>query len=69
MPPQIQQKVPPYDSEKDEMRQTASPLPDWLRVKAPRVGAFSETKRLMRDLDLVTVCEEAACPTSVNTGK
>ena len=36
--------------------------PDWLRVKAPRVGSFSETKRLMRDLDLVTVCEEAACP-------
>ena len=36
--------------------------PDWLRVKAPRAGAFSETKRLMRDLDLVTVCEEAACP-------
>ena len=30
--------------------------PDWLRVKAPRAGAFSETKRLMRDLDLVTVC-------------
>jgi lipoic acid synthetase len=36
--------------------------PDWLRVKAPRAGAFSETKKLMRDLDLVTVCEEAACP-------
>ena len=36
--------------------------PDWLRVKAPSIGAFSETKRLMRDLDLVTVCEEAACP-------
>ena len=36
--------------------------PEWLRVKAPRVGAFSETKRLMRELDLVTVCEEAACP-------
>ena len=36
--------------------------PDWLRVKAPRAGAFSETKQLMRDLDLVTVCEEAACP-------
>ena len=36
--------------------------PDWLRVKAPRLGAFSETKSLMRDLDLVTVCEEAACP-------
>lgn len=36
--------------------------PDWLRVKAPRAGAFSETKKLMRDLELVTVCEEAACP-------
>ncbi len=36
--------------------------PDWLRVRAPRVGAFSETKQLMRDLELVTVCEEAACP-------
>ncbi len=36
--------------------------PDWLRVKAPRDGAFSETTKLMRELNLVTVCEEAACP-------
>jgi len=36
--------------------------PEWLRVKAPRDGAFTETTRLMRELDLVTVCEEAACP-------
>ena len=36
--------------------------PEWLRVKAPRNGAFTETTRLMRELDLVTVCEEAACP-------
>ena len=36
--------------------------PDWLRVRAPQAGAFSETKKLMRDLELVTVCEEAACP-------
>ncbi len=36
--------------------------PDWLRVKAPQAGAFTETKKLMRELDLVTVCEEAACP-------
>ena len=35
--------------------------PDWLRVKAPQAGAFTETKKLMRELDLVTVCEEAAC--------
>jgi len=36
--------------------------PEWLRVKAPRDGAFTETTRLMRELNLVTVCEEAACP-------
>ena len=36
--------------------------PDWLRVKAPTSAAFAETQELMRDLDLVTVCEEAACP-------
>ena len=36
--------------------------PDWLRVKAPTSEAFAETRDLMRDLNLVTVCEEAACP-------
>ncbi|MGB2461688.1 MAG: lipoyl synthase [Candidatus Puniceispirillaceae bacterium] len=36
--------------------------PDWLRVKAPVSAAHAETRRLMRDLNLVTVCEEAACP-------
>ena len=36
--------------------------PDWLRVRAPQSGAFEETRKLMRELDLVTVCEEAACP-------
>ena len=36
--------------------------PDWIRVKAPTSPAYLETKRLMRDLNLATVCEEAACP-------
>ena len=36
--------------------------PDWLRVKAPAGELFEETRYLMRDLNLVTVCEEAACP-------
>ena len=36
--------------------------PDWLKVRAPQSGMFDETKALMRDLNLVTVCEEAACP-------
>ena len=36
--------------------------PEWLRVKAPNSDKFLETRNLMRDLNLVTVCEEAACP-------
>ena len=38
------------------------PKPDWLRVKAPTSPAYGETRKLMRDLNLHTVCEEAACP-------
>ena len=36
--------------------------PSWIRVKAPNSAAYGETKRLMRNLNLNTVCEEAACP-------
>ncbi|MEQ1724321.1 MAG: lipoyl synthase [Sphingopyxis sp.] len=36
--------------------------PDWIRVKAPTSAGFAETRRLMRELNLATVCEEAACP-------
>ena len=36
--------------------------PDWLRVKAPVSKAYNETRKLMRLHNLVTVCEEAACP-------
>lgn len=36
--------------------------PDWIRVKAPTSKGFAETRKLMRELNLNTVCEEAACP-------
>ncbi|MSO72214.1 MAG: lipoyl synthase [Rhodospirillaceae bacterium] len=38
------------------------PKPAWLRVRAPTSPEYHETRRLMRDLKLHTVCEEAACP-------
>src|ERR1700744_485492 len=38
------------------------PKPDWLRVKAPVSREYNETRELVRELKLVTVCEEAACP-------
>ena len=36
--------------------------PDWIRVKAPVSEGYHNTRRLMRSLNLATVCEEAACP-------
>ena len=36
--------------------------PDWIRVKAPVSEGYRRTRDIMRDNDLVTVCEEAGCP-------
>jgi lipoic acid synthetase len=36
--------------------------PDWIRVKAPVSAEYQQTRQMMRDLKLNTVCEEAACP-------
>ena len=36
--------------------------PDWIRVRAPMSREYQETRALMRQLGLATVCEEAACP-------
>jgi lipoic acid synthetase len=36
--------------------------PEWMRVRADLGPGYRATKRLMRDLDLRTVCEEAGCP-------
>lgn len=36
--------------------------PDWIRVKAPGSPAYHETRRIVRDNKLATVCEEAGCP-------
>jgi lipoic acid synthetase len=36
--------------------------PEWMRVKADMGPEYRRIKSVMRDLDLVTVCEEAGCP-------
>ena len=36
--------------------------PDWIRVKAPTSEGYKKTRKLMRENNLVTVCEEAGCP-------
>ncbi len=36
--------------------------PDWIRVKAPGGAVYQETRAIVRENNLVTVCEEASCP-------
>ncbi len=48
--------------EAGENRPPRQRKPDWIRVKAPVSKGFAETRKLMRELNLNTVCEEAACP-------
>ena len=36
--------------------------PDWIRVKAPVSKGYQQTREIVRSKNLVTVCEEAACP-------
>ena len=36
--------------------------PFWLKVKAPQGKIFDQTKDLLDDLNITTVCEEASCP-------
>jgi lipoic acid synthetase len=42
--------------------------PEWIRVKAPVSKGYQETRDLVRSHKLVTVCEEAAAPTSASAG-
>ena len=36
--------------------------PDWIRVKAPTSEGYKQTRDILRENQLVTVCEEAGCP-------
>ena len=53
----------PRHPEKEGRPDAISPRkPDWIRVKAPTSAGYHQTKALVRELNLHTVCEEAGCP-------
>jgi lipoyl synthase len=60
-------KIPPSRAERhpEKAHRPDNPIrrkPDWIRVRAPNSPEYAETRRLMRQYGLITVCEEAACP-------
>ncbi len=38
------------------------PKPDWIRVRAPNTRGYADTRNIVKENKLVTVCEEAGCP-------
>jgi len=55
--------TPPRHPEKAHRPdQPALRKPDWIRVKAPVSRGYAETRHIVREHGLHTVCEEAGCP-------
>ncbi len=56
--------LPIRHPEKQRRNIVAPPLPrpSWIRAKAPISQGYLDTKTIARKHNLVTVCEEAACP-------
>ena len=53
----------PRHPEKAHRADNASPKkPDWIRVRAPSSKGFFETKGVVEEHGLSTVCQEAGCP-------
>src|SRR3974390_1073829 len=38
------------------------PKPDWIRVRAPNTRGYADTRNIVRENGLHTLCEEAGCP-------
>lgn len=56
-------KLRPRHPEKAHKADSAIPRkPKWIRKKKIESAEYYETRKLMREHDLATVCEEAACP-------
>jgi len=56
------QYLPMQRRERDEKGGRVLGRPEWLKARAPSGEGYREIRETMRDLNLHTVCEEAACP-------
>ena len=49
----------------EKIHKKSNPIPkkpSWIRVKAPTSNLFKTTRNIIKKYNLITVCEEAACP-------
>jgi lipoic acid synthetase len=55
--------IRPRHPEKAKRPDAPSPAkPAWIRVRAPTTRGYADTRNIVRENGLVTVCEEAGCP-------
>src|SRR3974390_3478984 len=54
--------TPLTDSTNQRVTPSRPRLPDWLRFNLPTSSTFSQTRNLLGELKLHTVCESAQCP-------
>ncbi len=58
----LEGKRPRHPEKQKNPDSTLLRKPEWLRVKAPGSKQYAETRAIVHEHNLVTVCEEAACP-------
>ncbi|MBB5049505.1 lipoic acid synthetase [Rhodopseudomonas rhenobacensis] len=57
------QPIRPRHPEKAARPDALSPKkPEWIRVRAPTSRGYADTRAIVKENGLVTVCEEAGCP-------
>ncbi len=57
-----QQQKPRHPEKQKNADSEVLRKPAWIRVKAPVGKGYAQTRKIVHDKGLVTVCEEAACP-------
>src|SRR5213079_1806099 len=58
-PPPVRPRHPEKVNRPDAL---SPPKPDWIRVRAPNTRGYADTRKIVKENGLVTVCEEAGCP-------
>jgi len=62
IPTVLTESRPRHPEKADKPDNPIQPKPAWIRVKAPTSATYHETLKIIRENNLRTVCEEAACP-------
>jgi lipoic acid synthetase len=58
----VKEQRPRHPEKEHRPDQPVLKKPDWIRVRASSSPVFNETKNIVKENNLVTVCEEAGCP-------